>query len=68
MYNTKELKLIEDAGIMIENKDYSNEELEGVGHQIEEYIMNHSSKNNVIDNLFKEYENILNTFIKKSIK
>lgn len=68
MYNTKELKLIEDAGIMIENRDYSNEELERVGYQIEEYIMNHSSKNNVISNLFNQYEGILNTFIKKKVK
>ncbi len=65
MYNTKELKLIEDAGIVIENRDYSNEELERFGYQIEEYIMNHSSKNNVISTLLNQYSGILNKFIKK---
>ena len=65
MYNTKELKLIEDAGIVIENRDYNNEELERFRYQIEEYIMNHSSKNNVISTLLNQYSDILNKFIKK---
>lgn len=65
MCNANELKLIEDAGIRIETRDYSIEELERLGYQIEEYIMNHSSKNNVISNLLNQYNGILNTFIRK---
>ena len=39
--------------------------LERFGYQIEEYIMNHSSKNNVISTLLNQYSGILNKFIKK---
>ena len=55
---TNEIKLIKQAGIDIENKDYSNKEIDRVGIQIMEYIMSHSSKNKDIDRLNNKYSRI----------
>lgn len=61
---TNELKLLESAGVSIEDREYDNEELERLGYQIEEYIMSHSTKNNEISDLSNKYRSILNTLIK----
>ena len=53
-----EIKLIEQAGIMIENKEYSNEDLKQCETRIIDYIMSHSSKNGDIGKLRNQYENI----------
>ena len=53
-----EIKLIERAGIMIENKEYSNEDLKQCETRIIDYIMSHSSKNGDISKLRHQYENI----------
>ena len=53
-----EIKLIEQAGIMIENKEYSNEDLKQYEARIIDYIMSHSSKNGDISKLRNQYENI----------
>lgn len=53
-----EIKLIEQAGIMIENKEYSNEDLKQCETRIIDYIMSHSSKNGDISKLRNQYENI----------
>ena len=55
---TNEIKLIKQAGIDIENKDYSDEEIDKFGVQIAEYIMSHSSKNKDMDNLNNKFSNI----------
>lgn len=52
----KEIELIGQAGFVVENKNYTKEELEKCRFQIADYIMNHSSKNGDIN---KEYSNIL---------
>lgn len=54
----KEIELIGKAGFIVENKDYTKEELERCESQITDYIMNHSSKNGDIDKLNREYSNI----------
>lgn len=46
-----EIKLIEQAGIVIENKDYSKEDLKQCETKIIDYIMNQSSKNDNISKL-----------------
>lgn len=56
--NRSEIELIEKAGITIENKDYSKEELKRCQLQIVEYIISHSSKNGDIDKLSNQYSSI----------
>ena len=53
-----EIKLIEQAGIMVENKDYSKDDLKQYEARIIDYIMSHSSKNGDISKLRNQYENI----------
>ena len=53
-----EIKLIEQAGIMIENKEYSKDDLKQYEARIIDYIMSHSSKNGDISKLRNQYENI----------
>lgn len=54
----KEIELIRQAGVVIEDKDYTNEELERCESQIVDFIMNHSSKNKEIDKLHNQYSSI----------
>lgn len=61
---TNEIELLEKAGISIENRDYTKEELRKCELSIEEFIMNHSTKNGNIDKLCNQYHNILNILIK----
>ena len=56
---TKEIELLEKAGILIENRDYSKEELSKYESEIASYIMSHSSKNGDIDKLQNQYSSIL---------
>lgn len=53
-----EIKLIERAGIKVENKDYTTEELKRYETEITEFIMTHSSKNGDISKLSNEYSGI----------
>lgn len=57
----KEIELIKNAGVYLENRDYSNEELKRVERNITEYIMNHSSKDGSIGKLQNEYQSIFRT-------
>ena len=61
---TKEIKLLENIGLNVENKDYTNEELRRYESQIEDFIMSHSTKNGDISRLSNQYNSILNTLIK----
>lgn len=56
-----EIELIERAGIILEDKDYSGEELKICGNEIIEYIMSHSTKNGDIDKLRNQYSSIFRT-------
>ena len=57
----KELKLMKNAGVYLEDKDYSTEELQRIEHNITEFIMNHSSKDGSIGKLQSEYDSIYRT-------
>ena len=59
-----ELKLLKDAGVSILDKEYSKEELRECELKIEEFIMNHSSKNGELSNYNIQYSDILNNLIK----
>lgn len=53
-----EIDLIKKAGIKIENRDYTEDELKRCKTEITEYIMSHSSKNGDISKLSNEYNKI----------
>ena len=55
---TNEIKLLENIGLNVEDKDYSREELRKYEIYIEEYIMSHSSKNGDISRLSNQYNSI----------
>ena len=57
-----EIELIEKAGIKIENRDYTVDELKRCETDITEYIMSHSSKNGDISKLSSEYDSIFRIF------
>lgn len=57
----KEIELMKKAGVYIENKEYTNDELQKVEREITEYIMNHSSKDGSIGKLQNEYQSIFRT-------
>ena len=59
-----EIELIKKAGIKVENKDYTPEELKRCETEITEYIMSHSSKNGDISKLSNEYSGIFRIFDK----
>lgn len=63
---TKEIKLLENIGLNVENKDYTNEELRRYESQIEDFIMSHSTKNGDISKLSNQYNSILNTLVKEN--
>lgn len=61
---TKEIKLLENIGINVEDKEYTNEELRRYEYQIEDFIMSHSTKNGDISKLSNQYNSILNILVK----
>lgn len=63
---TKEINLLKDIGLNIEDREYSSEELRRCENYIEEYIMSQSSKNGDIPRLSNEYNGILNILIKEN--
>mgnify|MGYP001061724669 FL=1 len=63
---TKEIKLLENIGLNVEDKDYTNEELRRYESQIEDFIMSHSTKNGDISKLSNQYNSILNTLVKEN--
>lgn len=55
----EEIKLLEDIGVNVENKEYTKEELRKYEMSIGEFIINHSSKNGDITRLINQYDSIL---------
>lgn len=55
----KEIELIKKAGITLEDKEYTNEELKKYESQMIDFIMNHSSKD--INKLNIQYSSIFRT-------
>lgn len=56
-FNSKEQNLLSDAGITVENKEYSKEELSLCESQIMDYIM--SKSKNAIGSTKMQYDSIL---------
>lgn len=59
----KEIELMKKAGVYVEDKEYTNDELQKVEREITEYIMNHSSKDGSIGKLQNEYQSIFRLLI-----
>jgi len=62
--SNKDKKLLTKAGIHIENRDYTKDELRGYVSNIEDFIMSHSTKNGDITRLNNEYDSILHILTK----
>lgn len=59
------LKLLEEADVHIEDKDYSKEELRACEIKVEEYVMCHSTKNGDIGKFGSQYSDILDDLIRE---
>ena len=57
-YSKNDLKLFNEAGIYVEDKNYTNEERENFKIKVADYIMSQSSKD--INRLNNKFSNILN--------
>lgn len=57
-YSKKELDLFNEAGIYVEDKNYTKEERENLKMQVTDYIMSQSLKE--INNFNKKFSEILN--------
>ena len=60
-FSEKDIELIKKAGINIEDKNYSNEELYKFQTSIIDYIMSASSKNGEIDKRRNQFESVFRT-------
>lgn len=56
-YSKNDLELFNEAGIYVEDKNYTKEEIENLKIQVTDYIMSQSSKE--IRELNKRFSNIL---------
>ena len=65
-FSKEEIKLLSNAGINVEDRDYNKEELRKCELEIEEFIMSHSTKNADIAKLNNQYNGILDTFINRA--
>ena len=59
-FNMEQTKLSNQAGILIQDKDYSKEELSVFFNEIIEYVMNGSLKNIDISKSLEKYNDIIN--------
>lgn len=58
-FKDEEIKLLQVAGINVEDREYSKDELQKCEREIEEFIMSHSTKNGDIYRLNNQYNKIL---------
>lgn len=56
-FSNREVQLFNEAGICIENKDYSKEEVEKLKIRVADYIMSQSTKE--MEKYNKKFNNIL---------
>ena len=56
-FSSKDIQLFNEAGIHVEDKNYTEEEREKFKIKVTDYIMSQSSKD--IDKLTKKFSNIL---------
>ncbi len=57
-FSENDKQLFNEAGVYVENKEYTKEEIEGFKIKVTEYIMSQSSKD--IDKFSKKFGKILN--------
>lgn len=57
--NDKEIELLKNAGVQVEDKEYLQEDFNRIEQRIIEYIMSASSKNGDIDRTRIKYKGIL---------
>lgn len=57
-FTNKDIELFKEAGILVENKNYSNEEIEHFKIQVTDFIINQSTKE--IYQYSKKYSDLLN--------
>ena len=63
--NDREIKLPENVGIKVEDKDYAQEDFKIIEHQVVDFIMSASTKNGEIDKLRNQYEGIFKILTNK---
>lgn len=63
--NDKEIKLLQNAGIKVEDKNYVQDDFKRIEQQIVDFIMSASTKNGEIDRLRNQYESIFRVIIKE---
>ncbi len=61
---TNEREILKDIGIIIEEREYREEEIEKYKFKSWEYIISHSTKNNDINRLSRTFNNIWSKIIK----
>ena len=64
-FTKKELELLNKAGVLIEDKEYINSDLNHFVVQVGDYIMSQSSKNGAISKATQEYGRILDILEKE---
>lgn len=57
-------ELIERAGVIIEDREYTKEDLQRCESEITSYILSHSSKNGDINKLQNQYSNVFRIIVK----
>lgn len=63
-FTKKEIKLLDNIGINIQDRDYGIKEIKEYESDIERFIISHSSKNGDISKYANEYRDILDIMIK----
>ena len=63
-FTNKELNLLNNVGIKIEDRDYSKSKIIRYENIIEEFIISHSTKNGDLNRVSNQYNGILNTLKK----
>lgn len=61
VFNNNQIEKLDKTGFMVENREYSDEEMKHCVTNVTEFIMSHSSKNGDIGRLTLEYDSILKT-------
>lgn len=56
-FSNKDIELFNEAGVVVENKNYTNEEIEELKIKVTDFIMSQSSKD--IDKYSKKFNSIL---------
>lgn len=64
--STKNQNLLSDIGIMIEDREYTQDEIKHFQNEVFTHIMSKSSKNNGISNEMNKYNEVANFLMNNS--